>query len=105
MNPQLHITIKALPEETDIATELADCEQDTIDRIIADSQTNDWAWCVAEVSVSLGSLTATAYLGSCSYADEQEFKDSVYYQELVDDCKHQLRISSQYIIAHQYLIS
>lgn len=43
-----------------------------------------WAWCTVELRGTYrGVLTASDYLGGCSYANEQEFKqEGGYYQDM-----------------------
>lgn len=46
---------------------------------------NQWAWCCVKVTARFGTqFAAEAYLGACSYADEQDFthSDSDYYEDL-----------------------
>ena len=48
---------------------------------------NIWAWCCVKVECTYYSLTATSYLGCCSYQDEQDFiKNSGYYEDMINDC-------------------
>lgn len=45
---------------------------------------NEWAWCTAEVRASFGGLSASAYLGCCSYKSEADFKqEDGYYPQMV----------------------
>ena len=44
-----------------------------------------WAWAQVEVQASLpDGRTGSAYLGSCSYDDENNFKEGGYYEDLID---------------------
>lgn len=43
---------------------------------------NEWAWCSVEVRVSWRGLSASNYLGCCSYANEREFRDDGYFADM-----------------------
>lgn len=46
-----------------------------------------WAWCSVEVECSYKGLTASDYLGGCSYKSEKDFiKNSGYYEDMVQTC-------------------
>jgi hypothetical protein len=46
-----------------------------------------WAWCSVEVECSYKGLTASEYLGGCSYKSEKDFiKNSGYYTDMVQTC-------------------
>lgn len=49
---------------------------------------DDWAWFTAHVRVTYrGVLSADAYLGACSYANEAEFREpGGYFDDLVSEC-------------------
>ena len=68
-------------EETDTKTE---------DHIIKQLESgNPWAWCTVRVTcyydAGLTGIYGTDYLGCCSYADEKDFIDGGYFE----DMKHQ----------------
>lgn len=45
-----------------------------------------WAWCQITVRVTWGGYRGEAYLGGCSYRDEQDFVDQgYYYPDMVDE--------------------
>ena len=67
--------------------------QTAIDKIYADLEAgNDWAWCSVKVTVNWGVMfEASDYLGSCSYASEDDFiKNSGYYDDMVYACLRQI---------------
>lgn len=43
---------------------------------------NEWAWCSVKVTASFKGIEGTDYLGGCSYADEKEFKEGGYYEDM-----------------------
>jgi hypothetical protein len=46
-----------------------------------------WAWCSVEVECTYKGLTASEYLGGCSYKSEKDFiKNSGYYEDMVQTC-------------------
>lgn len=48
---------------------------------------NVWAWAQVEVKCTYkGVLTASDYLGCCSYDNEQDFKEGGYYEDMVTTC-------------------
>lgn len=60
-----------------------------IKREIADG--NAWAWCMIEVKVTVGSISASSYLGGCSYSSEEEFRADSYYPDMVREAIESLR--------------
>ena len=56
---------------------------------------NDWAWCVVKISAKWGGFEGTAYLGGCSYKDEDDFANGGYLaqmqEEAVEDLKSTIR--------------
>jgi len=55
-------------------------EQETIERL---NSGDLWAWCRVEVKATFGDMSASDFLGSCSYAGEQDFKQSGDYEGMV----------------------
>lgn len=43
---------------------------------------DEWAWCVVKVTATWKGLEGDDFLGEASYADENAFKDSGYYQDM-----------------------
>jgi hypothetical protein len=66
------------------------------DNIIADYESgNLWAWCVAHVTVRpkdgrIATFSGDDYLGGCSYASEQDFKEGGYYEDMVNTALSEL---------------
>jgi hypothetical protein len=62
------------------------------DSIIKRLENDDlWAWCTVELQVSYkGILTASDYLGCCSYDNEADFKDGCYYDDMIETCLSEL---------------
>ena len=50
-----------------------------------------WGWCQVTVEARLGPLVGRAYLGGCSYANEEDFKNGGYYDDLVDEAIEDLQ--------------
>lgn len=62
-------------------------DKKTEDAIIRELESgNQWAWCMVKVTASVTVdqhvFTGTDYLGCSSYSNEQDFTDSVYYQDM-----------------------
>lgn len=56
------------------------------DQIIDRLESGDvWAWASVEVRATYKGLTASTYLGACCYADEQDFINDGYYQDMVNE--------------------
>ena len=49
-----------------------------------------WAWCSVCVTAEFRGLTGTAYLGGCSYEDEEDFKSGIYYEEMKQEALNEL---------------
>jgi hypothetical protein len=78
------ITFEALPEDT--RPEDYFDTQALIDHVISESKHNPYAWFVAKVTVEFNGLTATDYLGACSYESESDFMRDGYYADMVNVC-------------------
>ena len=54
--------------------------------ILADlDRGNQWAWCTVKVTAKYDGLhhvEGTDYLGACSYHDEKQFKNDVYFEDM-----------------------
>ncbi len=62
------------------------------DRILARLDGGDiWAWASVEIRAEFRGLSASTYLGTCSYASEDDFKASAYYPDMVADATEDLR--------------
>jgi hypothetical protein len=56
------------------------------DAILARLEDGDtWAWASVEVKVSFRDLSASDHLGCCSYRDEGDFRESGYFDDMVDE--------------------
>lgn len=64
----------AIDEETD--KEIEDYINDELE------SGNVWAWCTIEVKASYKGISASDYLGCCSYKDEEDFKKGGYYEDM-----------------------
>lgn len=65
----------AVDEETDRETEKSIEEQLKAG--------NPWAWCIVEVRGEYKGLSASEFLGGCSYESEDDFKRGGYYEDMV----------------------
>ena len=53
------------------------------DRILRQLENgNQWAWCTIEVKASYKGLTASDFLGCCSYKSQKDFEKDVYYVDM-----------------------
>ena len=52
------------------------------DRIIRDSDWNEWAWCMVRVTASFNGFEGDACLGCCSYASERGFRRDGYWPDM-----------------------
>ncbi len=52
---------------------------------------NDWAWCSVEVRGTYKGLTASDYLGACSYKDKEDFKIGGYYEDMKTTVLNEIR--------------
>lgn len=59
---------------------------------------NDWAWCTVKVQLEWMGLTTEAYLGACSYENEEEFKKDEYYHQMVREALDDLNKQVQRIV-------
>lgn len=67
--------------------ELAECydQREEIQAMI-DSSDGCWGWCDVTVFATWGDWTGQAHLGASSYASEEDFKDSEYYEDMLAEC-------------------
>jgi hypothetical protein len=53
------------------------------DKILADLEWNEWAWCCIRVTASWGKFTGMDHLGTCCYLSKQDFIDcDDYYLDM-----------------------
>lgn len=58
-------------------------DKEAEDEVIKDfNNGNVWAWCTIRVKAHWGSFSGSDLLGGCSYKDEQDFKDDIYYEDM-----------------------
>lgn len=61
------------------------------DLALKELEWNEWAWCCVEVRISFNHWSESAYLGGCSYKDEDEFiTHSGYYEQMKEDALEEL---------------
>lgn len=96
MPPKFAIELFTEPEHEDVRGHFASGD-DAADRadeeaILAQLRAgNEWAWCTVGVRVSCGALSETTYLGCCSYASEEDFRQpDGYFDDMVSECKARL---------------
>ena len=65
------------------------------------AERSEWGWCVAMVTVEIDGVRATEYLGGCSYASEQDFRDSGCFADMVHCCC--VDLASQLVAARETL--
>jgi hypothetical protein len=81
---QADITITIHPEDTHPRDSFEDAQD--ISSILESLEHNLWAWCVVQVTARWKGLTATDYLGGCSYENEREFRRCGYYSDMKHNC-------------------
>jgi len=59
---------------------------DDITSILESLENNPWAWCCVQVTATWNGLTATDYLGGCSYDNERGFRLCNYYLDMKRNC-------------------
>lgn len=85
---QVQFTIEALEEDNPIRGNAVVTGDDAVDKKVEDDiikrlESNIWAWCCVCVTAKWKGLEGTDYLGSCSYKDENDFKQpGGYYEEM-----------------------
>mgnify|MGYP000895688915 CR=1 FL=1 len=86
------ITIATMPEDIPIEGNACACgEEDCYDShirpVMDDLEVNGnrWAWCIVHVKAVLDGFEGHAWLGGCSYANEEDFKRGGYYEDMVDE--------------------
>jgi hypothetical protein len=100
------IDIFTRPEDTPIrgnAIASGDDEADEAYALEIEAQIeagNPWAWTIIEVRATHRptGLTASAYLGGCSYPDEAAFKAGGYYDDMQQEALAELAALAQQIV-------
>jgi hypothetical protein len=86
-------TLEIEQEDDSVRGNVCESEQDRKDEdsILERLEGGDlWAWCIVKVTATwedgnLAPMSASAYLGHCSYADEEDFKKGGYYEDMEHD--------------------
>lgn len=78
------------PVEGHFATGNDELDRQIEQSILEQLETNPWAWCCVEVRARCGDISASDYLGCCSYKDEQEFIRDGYYEDMVHSAVEEL---------------
>lgn len=61
---------------------------------------NEWAWCMVEVRASVGSLSASDYLGCCSYRSREDFESpDGYYPQMCEEAYRLLCLEAERIVS------
>ena len=85
---QVNFEIQCLPEDMPIrgnAIASGDDEYDkeVEDKLIAESEWNEWAWCMVKITAKYKGAKGTDYLGGCSYKNEKDFiQNSGYFEDM-----------------------
>ena len=89
---EVDVTVTAEPEWTPVRGNAMASGDDAIDKAVEDAilqrleQGDTWAWAAVTVTVAWAGISASAYLGCCSYADEADFRQpGGYFDDLVDE--------------------
>jgi hypothetical protein len=64
-----------------------ECEDEIIERL---DNGDHWAWALVTMEANYKGLTGVDYLGSCSYKDEEEFKNGGYYEDMKNNAYNDL---------------
>ena len=84
-------TIETEPEDTPVRGNAMASGDPEFDREVEDSiinqlrRGNEWAWCTVKVTGFYLGLSASEYLGCCSYRDEEEFAGGAYYADMQNE--------------------
>jgi len=65
-------------------------DKEVEDKIRAELEYNQWAWCTVEVKVTINDCHTSEFLGGCSYKDENDFITGGYYEDMVSECIERL---------------
>jgi len=89
---ELDIQIEVITHNEDINPQDHIEDQESINTINKRLELGDiWAWtCVEIKGVYKNILSASDYLGACSYKSEDDFIKGAYYQDMVNNCIDQL---------------
>lgn len=90
-----------------IATGDPDYDRQVEDELLKRLDSGDiWAWCSVTVTARWNGFEGKDHLGGCSYADEEDFKRSGYYDEMVGIAIDELNkeIERQYAMLSELII-
>ena len=94
---EVAIRLKVDPEFIPVEGNASASGDDAFDREVEQfilsrlEQGDFWAWAMVTVTVSWGHFSASDYLGCCSYADEDDFRQpGGYFDDMVDEALEQL---------------
>jgi hypothetical protein len=57
-----------------------------------------WAWAAVQVRATWQGITASDYLGCCSYRDEEDFREDGYYFDMVATCIEDIEAAALEIV-------
>lgn len=92
-------SIECLPEDTPVrgnamASGDESVDREAEDRILAELDSgNEWAWCTVRVTAEVDGIPVTGedYLGCCSYASEEDFRQpGGYFGDMKEQAKDDL---------------
>lgn len=92
-------TVEALPEDIPVRGNAMASGDDTADQEAEDSiissleSGNEWAWCVVKVTARVPGVDVVEgvdYLGACSYASAEDFKQGGYLEQMQDSAYAEL---------------
>lgn len=98
-----NVSVDCMPEHTRIRGNAIASGDDAYDKKVERKiqrkldNGNEWAWCTIRVTVTpkplaVCDLSATDYLGCCSYESKADFiRNSGYYEDMVNTCIAELQ--------------
>lgn len=82
------------PRGNALASGDSEVDKQAEDEILARLQRGDvWAWASVKVTAQWQGFLGVAYLGCCTYSNEEEFKLDSYYTQLCNDAMDDLHRS------------
>jgi hypothetical protein len=92
------VELEALPEDMELEGNVSAMGDPDVDEAAEQAvrekleSGNEWAWCVAKVSVEYEGVEESAYLGGCSYESAEDFKEpGGHYADMVEEALGELR--------------
>ena len=89
-------TIECIPEMIEIKGNVMASGDDAVDRKAEQrvrnrlARGNDWAWCTVKVTAWCDGLSASDYLGCCSYHSQEDFEKDGYFKDMQSECLHEI---------------